>query len=286
MIFEVHICVSEDIEEVVSDFLMEHGSMGIVTDISNGREKPLVKGYFQDPDREKIALGLQLLSMAAGDAFSDISISWLSIEEKDWANAWKEHAKPVATGQRLLILPSWLESDSNLQRMVIRMDPEMAFGSGSHETTRGCLEALEKIANNRSLGHVLDMGTGSGILAIGASMLGADLVTAIDNDPIAVETARKNCQLNKVDSNISIKRAETPPPGEFSTIVANILAEVLVNIQTSLVSALAPGGSLVLSGILDEQACEVIDAYTKCGLLKTDTLAMGEWVTLVFTKQE
>jgi ribosomal protein L11 methyltransferase len=284
MICEVHIRVIVGQEDEICGFLMDNGSMGVVVDISAGKDKPLIKGYFQDPDKETISIGLQLLLVAMGREFSEISIQWFSLEEKDWKDAWKEHTKPIPTGQRLLILPSWLEPDHDLQRKVLRMDPEMAFGSGSHETTRGCLEALERIADNGSLGHVLDMGTGSGILAIGAVLLGADKVTAIDNDPIAVETAIKNCQINKVDSSIALAQSEKPPEGHFSTIVANILAEVLLDLRGTLVSALAQGGTLVLSGILDEQAEEVIEAYNDCALLKTDTLAMGEWVTLVFTK--
>ncbi|MBF0195843.1 MAG: 50S ribosomal protein L11 methyltransferase, partial [Magnetococcales bacterium] len=215
---------------------------------------------------------------------SAISILWHKVEEKDWANSWKEHAKAIPTGERLLILPSWIEDNPDLSRKIIRMDPEMAFGSGSHETTRGCLEALERISDNGALGSVLDMGTGSGILAIGAVLLGADTVTAVDNDPIAVETAFKNCKINKVENNINLLQSSTPPPGPFVAVVANILAVVLVDIRDSLVGVLAPGGSLVLSGILVEQADEVINAYEKCGLVKVDTLPIGEWVTLVFTK--
>jgi ribosomal protein L11 methyltransferase len=285
MISEIHLRVTADIEDAVSEFLLAQGSMGTVIDISEGKEQPLVKGYFYEHDKNEIAVGISLIIAANNMEISAVSIDWLSVEDKDWANAWKEHAKPIPTGQQLLILPSWLEAGPGNSRKIIRMDPEMAFGSGSHETTRGCLEAFEKIANQRALGHVLDMGTGSGVLAIGAILLGADRVTAVDNDPIAVETAIKNCQINRADSNISVVLSELPPSGPFATIVANILADVLIDIRTSLIEVLASGGSLILSGILVEQADDVIAAYKKCGLLQIDTLHLGEWVTLVFTKE-
>jgi ribosomal protein L11 methyltransferase len=284
MIFEINVRVSADLEDIICDFLLEQGSMGSVVDVSEGREQPIVKGYFSAPDQDKIAVGLSLIFAAMGKEISEVSTQWFRVEEKNWANAWKEHAKAIPTGKKLLILPSWIEANPDISRKIIRMDPEMAFGSGSHETTRGCLEALERVADKGSLGHVLDMGTGSGILAIGAVLLGADLVTAVDNDPIAVETALKNCKINKVESNINLIQSATPPSGPFVSIVANILAEVLVDIRDSLVGVLAPGGSLVLSGILDEQAQDVIVAYEKCGLLKSDSIPIGEWITLVFTK--
>ena len=285
MISEMHIRVAAEIEEVVSNFLLENGSMGSVVDVAGGTEYPLIKGYFQAPDKEQLTLQLQLLLVAHGVALADAAVQWFSLEEKDWANSWKEHIKPVATGKRLLILPSWLEQNSSeSQRSVLRMDPEMAFGSGSHETTRGCLEALEIIADNGSIGHLLDVGTGSGILAIGAVLLGAKQVTAFDNDIIAVETALKNCKINQVDSKINLVQAEKPPVGQFSTIVANILADVLVGMREPIVEALAPTGTLILSGILDTQGAEVTAAYIEAGLQQTNSLVMGEWMTLVFIK--
>ncbi|MBF0384185.1 MAG: 50S ribosomal protein L11 methyltransferase [Magnetococcales bacterium] len=285
MISEIHLHVNAGIEDAVSEFLLAQGSMGTVVDISEGKGQPIVKGYFYEHDKDEIAIGISLILAANNMEISAVSIDWFVVEDKNWANAWKEYAKPIPTGQRLLILPSWLEAEPGTSRQIIRMDPEMAFGSGSHETTRGCLEAFEKIASQRDLGHVLDMGTGSGVLAIGAVLLGAKRVTAVDNDPIAVETAIKNCQINRADSNISVILSERPPSGLFATIVANILAEVLIDIRWSLVEVLASGGSLILSGILDEQADDVIAAYKKCGLLIIDALPMGEWVTLVFTKE-
>ncbi|MBF0454397.1 MAG: 50S ribosomal protein L11 methyltransferase [Magnetococcales bacterium] len=282
MIYEIHIVAPSDLEDSISDFLMENGSMGSVVDISMGRDKPLVKGYFADPDRESLSLQLQLITVASGRSCADISIQWQDLEEKDWENAWKKHARPIATGRRLLILPSWLEVDKDNRRQLIRLDPQMAFGSGSHETTRGCLEALEKIADKGALGEVLDMGTGSGILSIGAVLLGAHQVFAVDNDPIAVETAEKNCQINGVGSKVALILSDCPPPGPFQTIVANILAHVLIEIRPSLVSSLAPGGYLVLSGILAGQADEVISAYQADNRVQWASFPMGEWVTLVF----
>ncbi|MBF0447994.1 MAG: 50S ribosomal protein L11 methyltransferase [Magnetococcales bacterium] len=285
MIHEIHLFVTADLVDNVCDILNGHGSMGMVVDIVNGRAKPLIKGYFEQPEKVQIAVELQLMLVAMGRKSAELSLDWFEVEEGDWESAWKVHAKPVPTGQRLLILPSWLSPDADNDRQILRMDPEMAFGSGSHETTRGCLESLERVADLVGLGSLLDMGTGSGILAIGAVLLGADRVMAIDNDPIAVETAEKNAQINRVEKQIAFLQAAEVPDGPFSTVVVNILAEVLLTMRDPLINSLALDGYLILSGILLEQSKEVVDSYLERNLFHVDSLVMGEWVTLIFNKK-
>lgn len=286
MTVEIRIRAGKTHQEVLSDWLAAQGSMGVVIDISQGQETPTIKGYVEDSDLEAWILHLQLLLVARGESFDKLDIEWNTLEDENWQESWKKHTQPVATGRQLLVLPHWWQKDPNETRQIIRLDPEMAFGSGAHETTRACLEALEKIADNGGIGRLLDMGTGSGILAIGAVLLGAHHVVAVDCDPVAVETARKNSRSNAVDDKITFLQADTPPEGPFSTVVANILANILIEIRTKLIAVLAPGGRLVLSGILTEQANEVTDAYTQEGMMIKDVLPMGEWTTLTLCKTE
>lgn len=280
MIWELQCQLDRVFEEVVVDFLECSGSMGVSMDVDGVVVS--VRGYFaQETPRSELEIQLRL-ALAAVDAPVDgIVLRWKLLPDCDWGEAWKESYHPLPIGHRLLVVPSWLEPALDNTRLVIRMDPQMAFGSGTHATTRGCLEFLEALGETRALGRVLDMGTGSGILAIWAALLGAERVIATDLDPIAVETANRNCSVNGVAACVEVIESEAVPSGPFGTIVANILAKVLIQVAPQLVAALALGGRLILSGILREQVHEVQMAFAQQGQKLVQMREIEEWAVLV-----
>lgn len=280
MVFELRIMLERVFEEVVVDFLEHAGSMGVSMDV--GGERGTVTGFFaEDVDQSGLEIRLRL-ALAEVDAPVDSwDLTWKLLPDCDWAEAWKEFYHPLPIGHKLLILPSWYEIPEDNQRIIIRMDPEMAFGSGTHATTRGCLELLEECAEARPLGRVLDMGTGSGILAIWAALLGAGQVIATDLDPVAVETATRNCHQNGIVVGVEMVHTQEVPSGPFQTIVANILASVLIGVASRLVAVLAPGGRLILSGILREQALDVQRAFEGQGVGLLHMRLFEEWAVLV-----
>jgi ribosomal protein L11 methyltransferase len=211
------------------------------------------------------------------------------LREEDWAHAWKKFYKPLRIGRRVVLKPSWEEFPAQPDDVIIELDPGMAFGTGLHPSTRLCIAALETVVQPGDT--VLDLGTGSGVLALVAAKLGARSVLATDIDTLAVRVARENAERNGIalDERLQIEHGSVPAEraGHFQVIVANILAEVLVGLFDSaygdppLAEPLAPGGALILSGILNERAQLVIDAATRHGLRLVDRLEEGDWVALV-----
>ena len=212
------------------------------------------------------------------------------VREEDWAHAWKKHFKPLRIGRRVLLSPAWETPEIRPGELVVRLEPGMAFGTGLHPTTRLCVAALEdKVRPNEP---VLDVGTGSGVLAITAARLGARPVWATDIDPLAVRAARDNAARNAIPCSgetMRVEQASVPPgqSGRFPLIVANILAEVLVGLldgdcgNVPLCEPLAPGGHLILSGILEDRVEIVQSAAARHGLREVDRLQEGDWVALV-----
>jgi ribosomal protein L11 methyltransferase len=196
------------------------------------------------------------------------------IKEEDWATAWKEYYQPERVG-RFLITPSWLSTPPALDRITIRLDPGMAFGTGTHPTTQLCLELLPRAAGPGAL--VYDIGTGSGILAIAAAKLGAKVI-AVDRDPVATAVARENCVLNQVSLSVRtgdlLKDLEEPA----DLIIANILAEVVIELTGQARSRLKPGGALLASGIIASKAGQVEAALTASGFKITHSLQKEDWL--------
>jgi ribosomal protein L11 methyltransferase len=236
------------------------------------------------------------------------------IEEQDWANAWKEHYTIQRIGERAVIVPSWLEYDAQPGDIVLRLDPGMAFGTGLHPTTQLCVGLLERYVAPGS--RVLDLGCGSGILAIAAAKLGAGAVLALDTDPIAVTATRENVARNNVSDLVQVAEgslgsgaalghwlygtlnaegATMNRPDDdsqrsafsvqrFDLIVANIIARVLATLAADLAGALAPGGTLIASGIIAEREDEVVAAFVAAGLAPVERRQERDWVALVYCK--
>jgi ribosomal protein L11 methyltransferase len=226
---------------------------------------------------------LQIAHSVHSTSEGPIDISFSEIPDEDWSQTWKEHFKPLRVGERFLVSPTWVETPALPERLIIRIDPGRAFGTGHHETTRLCLEWLEScLANAVSL---LDVGTGSGILAIAAALLGVERVLGIDNDPEAIEVARENVNLNDLPEKITLLCA-TPEglSGSFDVIISNIESGPLIRMSEAISTRLREGGLLALSGILVEQAGLVCAEYERKGLRPTGRKVAGEWVLLSFTK--
>ena len=211
-----------------------------------------------------------------------------SVTSEDWSTSWKVNFKPLHIGRRLLIVPSWEEPQPQPDDIVLRLDPGMAFGTGGHETTRLCLELLEQIMDGMPTlltPAVLDLGTGSGILAMAAVQLGAGRVCAVDIDPLAVEVAQENLAINGLAEQVECSTTPLESlEGRFDIILANILAEELIRLAPHLTERLSPDGSLVLSGILAEKEGLVRNGFASQPLEYVNTLLEGEWVAIHYRK--
>ena len=214
------------------------------------------------------------------------------VKETDWAHAWREHYHPILIGKRLLILPAWIEAPEG-NRIPIRMDPGMAFGTGTHPTTQLCLEYLEEFIDFGAPGDfreldVMDIGCGSGILSAAAIKLGARCALAVDIDQLAVEVARENAVLNRVESKMDVEEGSLTSilDGEFlikkaDLVFANILAHVLIKLlDQGLGETLTMDGLLVLSGIIEDQEGDVLAAVDRNGLQIVSRKQIDDWVAL------
>ncbi|HEX9015357.1 MAG TPA: 50S ribosomal protein L11 methyltransferase [Chloroflexota bacterium] len=203
------------------------------------------------------------------------------LAEEDWAEAWKKFFFVQRVGERIVIKPSWRDYEPVGGDVVLELDPGMAFGTGLHPTTRMCLAACERLVQRGM--RVLDLGTGSGILAIAAAKLGAASVRAVDVDPVAAQVAAKNVEMNGLSASIetgqgSIERAA---PEGYDLVLANIIASVIIELASRLEGATAPGGALVVSGIIADREQAVRDALEAAGMSIDETIAEGDWRTMV-----
>ncbi len=238
-----------------------------------GSGRVLLIGFF--PDRETAEDAAEALGIPANLA---------EIPDRDWGEEWKKGLGPVSVG-RLFLRPSWIDAAPPPGAAEVVLDPGMAFGTGTHATTSLCLAAIDAFLARRPGASVLDVGTGSGLLAIAARKLGAGRVAANDNDPVAVAVAAENAERN----GAALELTGDPPsaiPGTFDLVVANILANVLVELAPDLVRRAAPGAEVVLAGVLVPQEAEVAQAFLAQGLTALPGERRGEWSLLRFVRPE
>jgi len=277
----VDLTTASEAREAVEYALMESGALG--TEAGEADDERLhVTGYFKAlPDLEQVrneileALRIYSLpSLVVGD------ISMRELADQDWLGEWKKNWQPVAVGARFIIAPPWSEIRDAGDRIVIRIEPGMAFGTGTHETTRLCLAAIEKHFDGGSL---LDVGTGTGILAIAAARLFPPArIEAFDTDADAVHIARENARLNGVGSSIAftVGTIDESPPESADCVCANLTMDTILPLLPALLSASC--GRLILSGLLDSQIEPVVGRLRELGVSEPPEIAeAGEWVCLV-----
>jgi ribosomal protein L11 methyltransferase len=203
------------------------------------------------------------------------------VNEADWAESWKEHFHVLHVGKRLVVKPSWRKHRRVGDEVIIDLDPGMAFGTGLHPTTRLALLAIEERAERGPLGRTLDIGCGSGILAIAAVKLGATRVLGVDIDPIAIEATEANARHNRVNKRIRAVEGSVPTEvSPFDTVVANLIAGILVELAQPIVEELVPGGSLLASGIFKDREADVRSALDRAGIRFFNRWQESDWVAL------
>jgi ribosomal protein L11 methyltransferase len=286
---EVSVAAENEVAEAVAEVLSRYAYRGVI--IEAGPEgwnagPVVVRAYL--PADEDLRAKRRRVEEALGhlDQISPVSPPiFRPVAEKDWANVWKQQLTVLHVGQRIVIQPSWLDYTPAPEEVVIRLDPGMAFGTGLHPTTQMCLAVLEEVL--RPGARVLDMGTGSGILAIAAVKLGAAHVLAIDNDPVAVKVARGNVAANGVQDSVSVMQGSLAEvPDRYDLAVVNIVAKVIADMmKLGLVGRLSPGGKLIAAGIIADQAPEVITSMGQHGLALAEQRRNEDWVCLVAGKR-
>ncbi|AOK89100.1 50S ribosomal protein L11 methyltransferase [Paenibacillus sp. SEL1] len=317
---EITIHTTEEAIEMISNFLHEAGAGGVSIEESGSLNKPrdtsygqwydrplndipegqaIIKGYFaeevdMDSIRSQIEPRVEELRTFDIDP-GEVQYELKTVDEDDWANAWKQYFKPLRVSDRLTIKPTWEEYEpASEEEKIIELDPGMAFGTGTHPTTSLCLRTLESVIKGGE--EVIDVGTGSGILAIGAVKLGAKHVLALDLDPVAVSSARENTRLNGLEERITIKEsdllsvlnASDPTLGiqlPVKLVVANILAEIILLFIDDVYKALEPGGIYIASGIWKNKE-EVVETALKAAGFEIAEISRDEdWLAFVARKR-
>ncbi|MFM8604139.1 MAG: 50S ribosomal protein L11 methyltransferase [Cyanobium sp.] len=241
------------------------------------------------PPQQRLQLAGLLAGLGEPFGLPPQPLQWFEQDDEDWSLSWKRHWQPDPVGERLLILPAWLSvPPEHAQRLLIRLDPGSAFGTGAHPTTRLCLEALERLAAERGGAlaglRVADLGCGSGVLALAALKLGADGVTAVDLDPLAETATRHNASLNGVElagrlqvGRGSIETLAELQPARADLLLCNILAPVIEALAPAFETVLAPGGVGFLSGLLVEQAPRLEHVLAEAGWRAQLTHRQENW---------
>ena len=244
-----------------------------------------VKGWLPEAgeieqSRFRLEQGLQEIRELQLGVVEPPAYAW--VQEEDWANAWRAYFKPFRVGQRLVVIPSWESYELQEGEIPLYLDPGMAFGTGTHATTSLCLRLLEKVVKPGA--RVLDVGTGSGILAIAAAKLGASPVVAIDIDPVAVRVAQENVAKNQVAVDVRETTVDKVEPDGCDLVVANIIAAVIIDLLPEFAGRMKPGGKLLASGIIDSKKQQVLEAMTATWLLPLEIREEGGWVAILATK--
>ena len=295
--------------DMVSEALISHGATGTMVEdradipdpnkpngiweiidpnlIDTMPEDVLVHAWFE-PDAsfaermQALSAHLASLKQLAPELdFGTLAIDTANVQDEDWSEVWKKFYKPFRAGRTLVVKPTWEPYEPQAGDHIIEIDPGMAFGSGTHETTGMCLELLEDALKGGE--RVIDVGTGSGILAIGAAMLGARDVLAIDIDPTAVRVARENVEHNGLESVVTTLEGNLleKVDAQCELCVANIIADVICMFAAPLNAHIVPGGLFICSGIIKEREQDVTDALLAADYTILDVRRKGEWVAML-----
>ncbi|MFJ8236896.1 50S ribosomal protein L11 methyltransferase [Ureibacillus sp. NPDC094379] len=309
---EISILTTNEAVEAVSNILHDAGASGVViedsTEINKERVNQFGEIYSLDPHdypntgvvvkaylpaSSFLAETVEEINLAITNLVNfDInigenSLTTTEVNEEDWATAWKKYYHPVKISERFTIVPTWENYNPvSTDELIIELDPGMAFGTGTHPTTVMCLQALEKVIQQGD--NVIDVGTGSGVLSIGAAMLGASKVHALDLDEVAVQSARENIELNKVEEQVEVFHGNLldTVKEEADVVVANLLAEIILSFTDDAYSIVKPGGLYVTSGIIALKKEDVKTALEKSGFIIEEVLLMEDWVAIIARKPQ
>lgn len=271
--------------DAISNFLIERGSPGVVIN------KDQVQAYFACPeDSATIRRDVQRFLRGIRGMYPEMGedqLRWRVLKDRNWNYSWRRFFSPQKVGQLFLVAPPWAKLPPLGRRHLIVIEPGMAFGTGTHATTRGCMEFIERVA--RSLGTnpftALDVGTGSGILAIALAKLGASKVWAIDNDPVALKVARENIAFNRVEKNVFCSAGSLNRLRTFPVVVANLSAETIMMLAEPLNKRVAVSGYLILSGVLRPKSEQLARYFASNGFRLVKLKEEKEWATLLLRRK-
>lgn len=304
---EIKINTTAEAIDAISEILYAHGANGVAIDepmnydemkIDNlywdyidpaeigQKEGSSISAYFSEAEaelKEKLKeIEFQVRELAQfGLDLGEISFDYNEIDQTDWETSWKQYFKPVHITEKVVVKPHWEDYAPKEDELIIHIDPGMAFGTGTHETTSMCIKAIEK--NITPKDKILDIGTGSGILSIAAVLLGAEAAVGVDLDPVAVEVAKENVELNNLSDKISILHGDlvTAVSGQYEIVVANIIADaILILLDSEVKSFVKAGGRFICSGIILEKEEAVLEKLAEKGFEIQEINRDGEWVCI------
>lgn len=307
---EVQVKTTTEAEEMVANIMYDLGVTGLAIEdpkdilafqqseedwdfidpslIRQDYEEVIIKAYFPESEDliDKIELIRDNIERNIHSQFDKPlgQVTITEVYEKDWAESWKKYYKPTKIGERIIIKPTWEKYQKEDEELIIELDPGMAFGTGTHETTIMCIETLEKYVKE---GHVVyDIGTGSGILSIASAKLGAKHVIGVDLDELSVKVSKENVKLNGVDHIVEIKAGNLldAVEGKADIIVSNIIAEVIVELIEFLHNHIKESGIFIASGIITEKIDMVTQALENNDYQIIEIKIMGDWATIVATR--
>ncbi len=281
----ISVDVPASVAEAVADFFTAEGVPGVITDLPDGPPWSRARLEAHLPAGRHLELASALATyvgrLTASDA-ANVRVDVTPVPDTDWDAVFRRHHRPLVVGRRLLVAPPW-DVPPAPGREVLVIEPGMAFGTGQHATTRGCLEEIEAAVEEAEVGSALDVGTGSGVLAAALARLGVPRVVACDVDPAVVPLARANLDRNRAGTVQLIAGPAGAIRARFDLVVANLLAATIVAEASALAAAVAPGGRLVVSGLLDGQLATVRTAYPAWRVAATR--AAGAWRTLRLVRE-
>lgn len=300
---EMTLAIPDHAVDLVSHKMMELGCAGItaaekaldtftVPAPETLANDPVVKAYFEYPASEaELCQSVQgMLTELAGiyPELAAVRMDCRELADHDWASDWQQHFPPIKVGKHLVICPSWIDWETATDEVILTLDPGQAFGTGTHATTGLCLEALaEFFSSSQPPQRILDVGTGSGILAMAGAALGAKAVVACDVDGEACRIAAKNIEHNRLTNQIKVTDVPVHEiPGSYDLVLANILAAENIRLAPTLVEHLDAKGNLILSGILIEQEQLVIDGFAPFPLELLSINHRDEWSCIVYRRYE
>ncbi len=303
---ELQVITTTEASDAVSELLYDEGATGVLIEDPNDframnkdekswdyveedlvkllGEDTRVKGYFSFDGYSEAKLDtiksrvekLEEFGLNKGKGV----VTAKEVYEEDWANAWKKYYKPVKVGDRVVIKPTWEEYEAEAGDVIVQLDPGMAFGTGTHETTVMCIKLLEKYVKNGST--VFDVGCGSGILGIAAAKLNAERVVCVDIDELSCKISRENAEMNKVKNKVDVRCGNLLDvvSEKADVIIANIIADIIISFSDDAMNFLNNGGIFISSGIIRDRRDDVLKKLGEVGFKVLEVLSIGEWCAI------